>query len=245
MNKMRKFALVIIGFLSMAIMHTALADPLMLSSQDMQKLQKYFPDNSSYVWQGNPIKIALPLNQEKRIIFPVQVTPDLKGKLTTSQLRIINDDKSLYLTALKSFPKTRMFVSLTRPDGKSDVVMIDLVTSSNADKSPVSISFPQAAPAASSNGQGVTSSSFNNNDSLSETNSNADTSTDIPDGDNYVTLIRYAWKELFAPERLISNPQGIMRAPMNTVAITSNLIYGDKVYAHPEISWEYQGTYRC
>ncbi len=231
MNKLRKSLL--LAALSMSIAHQAFADPLLLSQQDMQKLQKYFPDNSSYVWQGNPISIALPLNQEKRIIFPVKVTPDLKGKLTTQQLRIINDDKSLYLTALKPFSTTRMFVSLTEPDGRADVVMIDLSTNAGADKLPVSITLPATKTTIAKNTSGITTSSFNNND----------VNLVVPNGNNYITLIRYAWKELFAPARLVSNPLSITRAPMNTVAMTSNLIYGDKVFAHPEISWEYQGTY--
>lgn len=33
------------------------------------------------------------------------------------------------------------------------------------------------------------------------------------------------------------------RVPMRTLPMLSTLIYGDKVYAHPEISWVYNNTY--
>lgn len=118
----------IVIFLCIITVSNVWADPLVLSDAEMQKLQQYFPsqeENQHVVWNGNPIPIQLPLNQEKRIIFPNTVLPDLKNALMTDQLRITNDDKSLYLTALKSFSTTRMYVTL---QNTGDVILIDLST---------------------------------------------------------------------------------------------------------------------
>ncbi len=99
----------------------------------MQKLKKFIPsnedDDSRLVWKGDPITISLPIDQEKRIVFPVNVTVDLKGALNTDQLRILNDDKSIYLTALKAFQNTRIYVSLK---DSGEVLLIDLATSDRA-----------------------------------------------------------------------------------------------------------------
>jgi hypothetical protein len=58
-----------------------------------------------------------------------------------------------------------------------------------------------------------------------------------------VTLIRYAWQQLFAPVRLLTNKDNITRTPMHTHYFVQNLIYGDKVYSHPIASWEMNNTY--
>ena len=63
------------------------------------------------------------------------------------------------------------------------------------------------------------------------------------DGDDYIELIRFAWKNLYAPTRFTKNPFHIVRAPMGTAPILSTLVYGDKFYAHPEGSWHYHELY--
>jgi hypothetical protein len=63
----------------------------------------YFPsDDSEHLkWKGDPIALSLPLNKEKRVVFNEKVSVDLKGALNTDQLRILNNDKSLYLRLFK------------------------------------------------------------------------------------------------------------------------------------------------
>lgn len=215
------------------------ADPLLLTDAEMKKLQHYFPAQDTYsanaqlIWKGDPLAIELPLNQEKRIIFPDKVLPDLKGKLNTDQLRLYNDDKSLYLTALKPFSSTRLFVT-TQDLG--EVILIDLSTNNQANAATTTINI-----APKNNHSSVTTSTVNNEDSTSAID-NVGTAS-MSDNDNAITLIRFAWQQLYAPSRLLTNPLGISRAPMHTVFILSTLVYGDKVYAHPEASWIYDDTY--
>lgn len=232
----KTFILIISSLLTLTSTAYA-ADPLVLSNSEMQKLQHYFPaqdDGTHLVWKGDPLSIALPLNQEKRIVFPSKVLPDLKGALSTDQLRIINDDKSLYLTALKPFSTTRIFVTL---QDTGEVLMIDLATDDKASQTITYIDIKQN----NSSTPTVTTNTITNANSASAVDADIETSTS--DGDTYITLMRYAWQQLYAPERLLSNPVGISRAPMHTDNMVATLVYGDKVYAHPAVSWVYNDTY--
>jgi integrating conjugative element protein (TIGR03749 family) len=237
-----------ISFLLLCLFsHSALADdPLMLSQAEMQKLKQYFPNDSSgdgehFHWQGNPIAITLPLNQEKRIVFPQGVTPDLKSALTTDQLRLINDHDSLYLTALKPFLSTRMFVTL---NDSNDVVMLDISTDSKADNGIAYIDLTQKKSADAGSiqqkTQEIQTSQINNNDADASSNND---NPGLSGNDADVTLIRFAWQQLFAPERLLSNSLNITRTPMHTEPFLSDLVYGDKVIAHPLLSWQLNQTY--
>jgi len=54
---------------------------------------------------------------------------------------------------------------------------------------------------------------------------------------SYVDLIRFAYQQLYAPERVLRHLSQYQRVPMQTEVFTSNIIYGDKVLAHPIASW--------
>jgi len=81
-------------------------------------------------------------------------------------------------------------------------------------------------------------------DIKSNTVMNNETKTvELTGNDLAVTLIRYAWQQLFAPKRLLVNSDNIVRTPMHTQYFVQNLVYGDKVYSHPIASWEMNNTY--
>lgn len=226
-----KYRIAILIMLS-CISFSLWADPLPLSNHEIQKLKHYFPsqdDSTHHTWKGDPISILLPVKVEKRIVFPVHVVVDAKGSLTADQLRIINNNMSVYLTALKPFSKTRLYVTL---QDTNEVVLLDLATSDNASKDTAYIDVQK------SNDQPVVESIASAASTYDQADSNIK-----PVGNHYVMLIRFAWQQLFAPERLVDNPLGISRTAMHTQSFLTNLVYGDKVYAHPEISWVYNGTY--
>jgi integrating conjugative element protein (TIGR03749 family) len=195
---------------------------LTLSEVEMHKLKKFFPadDSEHLIWNGDPISISLAVGKEKRLIFPVSVNVDLKGALNTDQIRVINDSKSLYLTALKPFLTTRIYVTL---QDSGDVILIDLTIDNNTSIASQKIDVKKA----------ITS---ENNGTTSIIN---DSSFDVNATDNssYVDLIRFAWQQIYAPKRIIDNNLHFQRAPMQTQKFVSDLVYGDKVIAHPEISW--------
>ena len=210
---------------------TAYADSLSsltLTDAEMQKLKKYFPedDTSHLAWKGDPISIVLPVNKEKRIIFPNTVSVDAKGALTADQLRILDNNKSLYLTALKSFSVTRIYVTIK---DSGEVVLIDLMTNENASNNTQQIDIKQSNNNHIESNKAIIS-------TVSEPPSQSGEST--PNNDiSFADVIRFAWQQVYAPERLIQNASAFARAPMHTEKFVSDLIYGDKVIAYPESSW--------
>ncbi len=208
---------------------TAQADSLSsltLTDAEMQKLKKYFPDEDTnrLTWQGDPLTVALPINKEKRLIFPNSISVDVKGALASDQLRILNNDHSLYLTALKSFSTTRIYVTLK---DNGEVVMLDLSPSETASSSTQQIDIKQKNSAATD--KSVTTSISQSAISLtSDSNANENV--------GFVELIRFAWQQLYAPDRLMQK-SNFSRAPMHTEKFVSDLIYGDKVIAYPQGSW--------
>lgn len=194
---------------------------LTLSESEMQKLKQFFPDEESanLLWQGDPLSLSLPINKEKRIVFSETVSIDLKGALNTDQLRVINNDKSVYLTALKTFQKTRLFVTLQE---SGTVIMLDIFTKDNAIATTQYVEVKKDTSVSAENKEPI----------LKNTNPIT-----------YVDLIRFSYQQLYAPERLLKNMSLYSRVPMHTRFFTSNLVYGDKVTAHPVASWSAGGYY--
>jgi integrating conjugative element protein (TIGR03749 family) len=201
---------------------------LTLTDAEMQKLKKYFPtdDVSHLMWKGDPIIIGLPINKEKRIVFSSPVSVDVKGALSADQLRLLNNNKSIYLTALKSFQTARIYVTLK---DSNEVVLIDLVTDEHASNAMQQIDIKKNnIPVDKSNAV-----ASHVNESTSEVVEVSTQNDDV----SVVDLIRFAWQQVYAPERLIKNESHYTRAPMHTEKFVSDLIYGDKVIAYPESSW--------
>lgn len=207
-------------FLSMTTYADSLSS-LTLTDAEMQKLKKYFPteDTSHLTWKGDPISIALPVNKEKRIVFSMPVSIDVKSALTSDQLRILNNNKSVYLTALKPFEKTRIYVTLKET---GEVVLIDLITSDDATDATQQIDAKQNKAVISTTSETVSQNTENNTSN---------------DDINFSDLIRFAWQEVYAPERLVLHSPVFARTPMHTEKFVPDLVYGDKVIAHPEGSW--------
>ncbi|MCD6047013.1 MAG: uncharacterized protein K0S08_660 [Gammaproteobacteria bacterium] len=226
----------------------SIADPLLLTDAEMQKLKMYFPNEASeshFVWNGDPIPLTLPIGKEKRIVFPTPVTVDVKGVLSSDQLQVIDNDKSLYLTALKPFANTRIYITL---NNSQEVVLLDVQSSDKGSVSTTYIDVKQnnnvpALKTSNASGAEITTRIFHagldEGLSASETNS----TSSMSEGDTYVALTRYAWQQLYAPTRLLANPLGISRSSMQTEQLQSSLVYGDKVIAHPLASWTLNNLY--
>lgn len=222
-----RYGLSLVLFLGLSI--AAYADPLSgltLTPAEMQKLKHYFPveDTSPLTWVGDPLSIALPLNQEKRIVFSTPLIVDVKGALTTDQLRLLNNDQSLYLTALKAFPRTRIYVTLKNT---GEVVLIDLATSDQASHETLHI---QTQPPHKNVKKAVTT-------TLHDIPSEAMMNPTFNETMNLADVMRFAWQSVYAPPQLIQHTSAFTRAPMHTEHFVSGLFYGDRVFAYPEGSW--------
>lgn len=209
---MKRYCLLTLLIVSQAILA---ADTLPLSDTQIQTLSHYYTsgDNSSLIWKGDPLAVALPVNTEKRLLFPESVEVNLNGSLTTDQLRVVNNDKSVYLTALKPFATTRMYVTLK---ASQKILLLDISTADKASNSVQTVVISSDPK----------SSTVNNptSDYANSTVSN-------------VAAIRFAWQQLYAPQRLLNNANAFTRTPMHTHTWLTNLVYGDKVLVHPLISW--------
>ncbi len=200
---------------------------LTLSDSEMQKLKKYFPveEDKNLVWKGEPLIVSLSKNSERRIVFPSRVLVDVKGTLTTDQLRIVNNDKSLYLTALSNFPKERIYVTL---QDTGDVILLDLAVNEHAD----------------STTQYVTTIKSHKNLEKSTSLQNSQTTlieSPIPSNDeedvSTVDLMRFAFQQFYSPLRIQENIPIYNRVSMHAEQFVPDLVYGDKVITHPVGAW--------
>ncbi|HVV67997.1 MAG TPA: TIGR03749 family integrating conjugative element protein [Gammaproteobacteria bacterium] len=226
----------LISLLAMSVVLSALSmTSLPLSDSQIQKLQQYLPtddDNAPLIWKGDPIFVAIPVEKEKRLIFPEPVQVDLNGSLTTDQLRIINNDQNLYLTAHQAFAKTRLFVTLKN---SQQIILLDVATDNQASPNTRTISLPKNTKSTS-----IAVAKPQNNNPLNNATIN---SNQTVSADDYVNALRFAWQQLYAPQRLINQDLEFTRTPMHTTSWVTDLVYGDKVLAHPEASWLLNGLY--
>jgi len=214
--------------------HALASNQLPLSAQQIQTLKAYYPisddELAPLAYQGDPLKIALPVGKEKRLVFSEPIQVDVNGKLTTEQLRVINNDQSLYLTAQKAFDTTRIYVTLKN---SQQIILLDLATAEQASVATRRITLSSKKPLESSTAV-----------EAQQQNSTAAINTDnVLSADSYVNAIRFAWQQLYAPERLLNNSLNFNRSPMHTENFVSTLVYGDKVIAHPAAAWLADGLY--
>lgn len=203
------------------------AGELTLTPSEMTKLSQYFHDDHQLIWKGDALFIELPLTQEKRLVFPSHVSVDMKGALDNSQMKALANDRSLYLTALKPISKTRIFATLPE---SNQVILLDIATSANAsaDTTTIQMENPNAQNkgdhAVKSNDSELTTTQFNELSNTKEI--------------SYAGMVRFAWQQLFAPERMLAKLPHYQRVPMHTEMFIRGLFYGDRVLAHPIASWQ-------
>ena len=171
------------------------------------------------VWQRAPIEIVLPVGTERFVTFPVDVQFGYNtAALPPSVLRVENDNRTLYLTAKQAFDTQRVEAKLEN----GDIILLDLSAKENADGNPIDIVLPQL---------------HSSSDQTDTTNSYASTASV-----NYVSLIRYAVQELYAPERLLTQSFNITRFPMETTHVVP-IFYDGSASAMPLASWRGDNLY--
>lgn len=174
------------------------------------------------VWQRAPIQITLTVGQERFVSFSEEVQFGYNtARLTPSFLRVENDHKTLYLLAKNAFPPERTEAKLA--DGS--IILIDLSAEKNTspthklDSRPIDIVLPKTI--------------HDNSISRLEHSTNSV---------SYISLTRYAIKQLFAPERLLKNSHLITRFPMNTQHVVP-LVFDGSLTAMPLASWRGNDLY--
>jgi integrating conjugative element protein (TIGR03749 family) len=160
------------------------------------------------VWDKTPINVILSVGVERMVSFPTSVKFGYDtSEIPAGALRVQNAGGTLYLLAKQSFNATRVQVMLN--DGK--IILLNLSAQKNADTVPLDIVLQMPSD-------------------ISVNNPDVSTSFDA------VTLTRFAFQQLYAPERLLNNPQGIARVAMHIPEVVG-IIEPSNIIAMPLISW--------
>ena len=165
------------------------------------------------VWDKTPIRITLPLNQERLIRFPLAVS--IVDSELDEQVGVMKIQDALYFNAHAAFANKRLVVQLM-PNGEA--IVLSLSASEEAgNTTPIDIVIEERK----------------DDDKPAPT-----TSSDI----NAVTLTRFAIQSLYSPERLLVTPPEITRTPMQTHRHIT-FVYGASITAKPLISWHANDLY--
>lgn len=143
-------------------------------------------DIEHVIWDKTPIRVTLPLNQERQIRFasPVNIIDsELDGHVDVMKLKEV-----LYITSHDIFTNKRLIVQLM-PEGEA------IVLSLTAEKEATNTTPMEVL--------------------LSEEEHKETRDAQTLDF-NAITLTRFAIQSLYSPERLLSIPPGINRTPMRT-----------------------------
>ncbi len=213
--------------------------PLPLSSTEIKKLKRLFPIKANnndampefsnevphehFVWKEAPLVIILPINKERMINFPEAIAFGYnKNNLPDSLLRVQNNAGTLYLLAKAPFATQRVAVRLAQT-GK--IVLLDISAQKAADTTPIDVILPEIHPAADALSQAkITENDQNHSEYIDKASINE------------ITLMRFAVQQLYAPKRLLTQPNGIYRTPMHAPKIVPLLRDGSAM-AMPLASW--------
>ena len=165
------------------------------------------------VWDRTPIRITLPLNQERLIRFPLAVR--IVDSELDEKVAVMKAQDALYFNAHTSFANKRLVVQLM-PYGEAIILSLS-ASEKVVTATPIEIV-------------------------MAESNE-PDKPTDVPSTDiNPITLTRFAIQSLYSPERLLVTPPEITRTPMQTHRHIT-LVYGASIAAKPLLSWHANDLY--
>ncbi len=170
--------------------------------------------DTQIVWQRAPIEITLPVGKERYVSFPSDVQLGYNTTLMpSSSLRVENDNQTLYFLAKQPFDTQRVEAKLNN----GQIILLDISAKKDAPDNPIDIV--------------LASGKDQNNDSYSN-------NTNI----NYVSMIRFAIQQLYAPKRLLKNHMAISRFPMETSHVVP-LFFDSSASAMPLASWRGNNLY--
>ena len=180
------------------------------------------------VWDKTPIRITLPLSEERLIRFPLAVSI-VDSELDDESAGVMKAQDALYLNAHKAFTNKRLVAQLM-PNGEA--IILSLSASAEAtNATPIEVVMadndtnPDEAPSS-------------NAPPMEASQPDVSQNTQI----NPVSLTRFAIQSLYSPARLLVNPPGVSRTPMRTHR-NITLVYGASMTASPLISWRGADVY--
>ena len=166
-------------------------------------------------WKKTPIRLELRVGEERQVEFPASVKVGVPGNLQPL-LRTQSVNGTVYLMAYAPFESTRVMV---REIEGGQIYLFDISASKKSGQShPIQVYVEQAKEP----------------DDLTDGNA-------VASNIGYVTLTRFAARQLYAPARLLSDRPGIVRIPVSRDPI--NLVRGGAIDATPLVAWRAGGYY--
>ena len=208
-RRIKALCLATIAVASLSAATLSIATPINTNTKPYQTSNT---GDEHIVWQRAPIAITLPVGKERFVSFPSGVQFGYNSNLLpASTLRVENDNRTLYLTAQKPFVTQRTEAKLAN----GEIILLDITAKQQANDNPIDIVLPK-----------------NTLSSRNENNHSYASQTSV----NYVSLMRYAEQQLYAPQRLLKKSMSITRFPMETSHIVP-LFYDGSASAMPLASW--------
>lgn len=167
-------------------------------------------------WDRTPIRLTLPLNQERLLVFPAPVQPGVPPSVA-QKLRIQAIDDTLYIAAKDAFDYERFQV---REIESGRIYLLDLKAEAGGSTHPVRI-------VARTGG---------NERALATTEAPGAGAAPLPSY-GYMALTRYAARHVYAPQRLTAGLPGIARVPLGTPRADRRFIRGGAIVAVPLAAW--------
>jgi len=180
------------------------------------------------LWKKTPISLHLTVGEERLVTFPDEVAVGVPAEITDS-LRTLSVDDTVYWLAEAPFETTRIQV---RETASGRTYLLDLTALEKPDEQTTATRPPVVIHVEQSTGQSAL-------DQPETTVPQAE----APPALDYVTLMRYAAQQLYAPQRLLGNDARIHRVPLRVQEGSLPLLRGGEVEAHPVIGWVGDGYY--
>ena len=166
-------------------------------------------------WEKTPIRLELTVGEERQVEFPSSVKVGVPGNLQPL-LRTQSVNGTVYLLAHAPFDSTRVMV---REIDGGQIYLFDISAAKKSGQNhPIQVYVQEA----------------------SEPGDLID-GNDVASNISYVTLSRFAARQLYAPARLLTDRPGIVRTPVARDPI--NLVRGGAIDAIPLVAWRAGGYY--
>lgn len=192
------------------------------------------PGAERLVWNRLPLRIALPTGGERLVSFGVPVRVGLPPELGADALRTQILGGTIYWTALKPFPASRVQVQAT---GSGNIYLIDLAASQGGSAAPVEVAVPEG-PAPSPLHAGAVPPGL-----PGLPGSAPAPEPPKPKEQDYATLVRMAARHLYGPARLRRLPEGVHPAPAPGPGTDWRLVRGGAVESTPLAAWRSGGLH--
>ena len=173
-------------------------------------------------WTGEPIKIELGVNQERRLTFPADIFVEY-NKATDpglQRIRIQIIKNTAYLKATNSVPSSRLIIGEIKSQKRYLLDVQAVKTSKHYPQVVVEDGANTSSTSSNPSGSSITYPAFQGSRSA-----------------GYVSLIRFAAKELYAPDRLRGTDKNITRATVTRKRV-HHLLRGHVGDTHPVAAWK-------